>query len=209
MNKAFGRRAASIARVALALLSIVFTCAPAWAQNEDAATPPVRDDNGQSANASNTRRRDPLRALNLTPDQIQQIRAIRQESKEEWRAARQRLALAHRALDEAIYSDHVNEALVEERAREVGEAQATVIRLRSLTELKIRRVLTSEQLNTLRVMRQQARADRGDRAAENGFALRRQRRGRPVRHEDAPLRGDRLDDLYRNPRARRNEAQRP
>ncbi|HYY56406.1 MAG TPA: Spy/CpxP family protein refolding chaperone, partial [Pyrinomonadaceae bacterium] len=139
---------------------------------------------------------------NLTPDQIQQIRAIRQESREQWRAARQQLALAHRALDEAIYSDQVNEALVEERAREVGVAQATVIRLRSLTELKIRRVLTPEQLNTLRVMRQQARADGRDGAAQNGFDLRRQRRGRPGRREGAPLQRDRSDDLDRNPRAR-------
>lgn len=209
MNKAFGRRAACAVWIALVLLLPGFSCAPVRAQSDAdaAATPTPQDDNGQSANARNMRRRDPLRALNLTPDQLQQIRAIRQESKDEWRAARQRLAAAHRALDEAIYSDDVNEALVEERAREVGVAQASVVRLRSLTELKIRRLLTPEQLNTLRLMRQQARADERNRAAENGLGFRRQRRDRLGRRDNtAPLQRDRFNDSDQNPRPRRNEA---
>ncbi|HEV2914344.1 MAG TPA: Spy/CpxP family protein refolding chaperone [Pyrinomonadaceae bacterium] len=208
MKKAFVKRAASPAWIALCLLLLIFPFARVEAQSGDGAVqnPPQADNGQNNANARNMRRRgDPMRALNLTPDQIQQIRAIREESKEEWRAIRQRLAEAHRALDEAIYSDNASEALVEERAREVGLAQATVIRMRSLTELKIRRLLTPEQLNTLRVMRQQARAGERNTDAENG--QRRQRRDRFGRRDGAPPQRDNtLNSQDQSPRQRRNEA---
>ena len=93
--------------------------------------------------------------LNLTPEQLRQIRVIRRENRLEWQAARQRLLEARRSLDQAIYSDDANEAAVEQRAREVAEAQAAEVRLRALTELSIRRVLTPEQLNTFRTIREQ------------------------------------------------------
>jgi Spy/CpxP family protein refolding chaperone len=169
MNKAFGRQtAAALAWVALSLLLIIFSGAGARAQGGDTPQP---NEVERRQNMRNRGRRDPLRALNLTVDQLQQIRAIREESKDEWRAIRERLAQAYSALDDAIYSDNVNEALIAERAREVGVAQAAVARMRSLTELKIRRVLTPEQLNTLRTMRREARdaernAKRGNRKGE-------------------------------------------
>lgn len=157
MNKAFGRRAALFAALGLSLLLMVFAGSEARAQG-GAEEAQQQSDPGQAPGAREERRNDPLRALNLTLDQLQQIRAIRIENREEWRAVRQRQAEAFRALDEAVYSDNVNEALIEERARELGAAQAAVARMRALTELRIRRVLTPEQLNTLRAMRQQARA---------------------------------------------------
>jgi len=49
------------------------------------------------------------------------------------------------------------ESVIEERAREVGVALAAVMRLRALTELKIRRVLTPEQLATFRELQNRAR----------------------------------------------------
>jgi Spy/CpxP family protein refolding chaperone len=172
MNKAFGKLAAAQACLTLSLL---FLSGPtARAQDVEPAAP--QNEEARGPNVPDKMRRDPLRALNLTPDQLQQIRAIREESKDEWRAARQQLAQAHRALDETTYADDVNEALVEQRAREVGVAQAAVARLRALTELKIRRVLTPEQLNTLRMMRAQARE--AEHKGNRGYGLggRRQRR---------------------------------
>src|SRR3712207_8417635 len=50
-----------------------------------------------------------------------------------------------RSLDESIYSDALDESLVEQRAREVSEAHAALVRLRAQTELRVRRVLTPEQ----------------------------------------------------------------
>jgi Spy/CpxP family protein refolding chaperone len=158
MNKAFGRRAALFISLALSLLLMVFASTEARAQGGAEDAQQQSDPAQEAPGARDERRNDPLRALNLTLDQLQQIRAIRVENRDEWRAVRQRQAEAFRALDEAVYSDNVNEALIEERARELGAAQAAVARMRALTELRIRRVLTPEQLNTLRAMRQQARA---------------------------------------------------
>jgi Spy/CpxP family protein refolding chaperone len=180
MNTAFVKRAATLAWFALSLL--LLTVSGARAQSGDVAQ---QNEEGRGMNAQSPARRDPLRALNLTADQLQQIRAIREASKEEWRAARQRLAEAHRALDEVVYSDNGSEGAVEERAREVGVAQAAVARLRALTELRIRRVLTPEQLNTLRALRQQAQNTR--REMENGLGERPLRRNGFGQREGGPL----------------------
>lgn len=108
---------------------------------------------GQAARDQN----ELLLRLNLTPEQTAQIREIRRQSAPEALALGRRLGLARRALDEAIFADRVDDALVEARAREVAEAQAAVIRLRVQAELKVRRLLTPEQLNLFRGLRQQAR----------------------------------------------------
>jgi Spy/CpxP family protein refolding chaperone len=185
MNKAFGKKATTLAWVTLSLLLIIFSGASSvLAQGADAPQP---NEDERRTDVRNRARRDPLRALNLTIDQLQQIRAIREESKDEWRAIRDRLAQAYSALDDAIYADNVNESLIAERAREVGVAQAAVARMRSLTELKIRRVLTPEQLNTLRTMRQQARAEERSGARGNGFGQRPLRRDRLGQREDNSL----------------------
>lgn len=189
MNKTFGKQTATaLVWVALSLVLIIFSGASAWAQGGE-ATPPNEDE--RRANVRKRGRRDPLRALNLTVDQLQQIRAIREESKDEWRAIRERLSQAHSALDDAIYSDNVNEALIAERAREVGVAQAAVARMRSLTELKIRRVLTHEQLNTLRTMRQEARAADRNGERENRLGQRPRRRDRFGQRDDGSLQRER------------------
>jgi Spy/CpxP family protein refolding chaperone len=94
-----------------------------------------------------------LRLLNLTPDQIQRIRAINFELKDERQAANLRLRQARRALSEAIESSAPNESLIEQRSREVAEAQANTIRLNSLAEARILQVLTPEQRTRVREMR--------------------------------------------------------
>lgn len=182
MNKANGRQIHLLTCLALSLLFIILSNAPALAQGGDPAEQPQRDTavvprpGGQDSVGG--RRNDPLRALNLSPDQLREIRAIREQNREEWRAVRFRLAEAHRALDAAIYSDQINEALIEERAREVGAAQAAVARMRAVTEVRIRRVMTPEQLNTLRIMREQARAEGLVRQADRRGDRQRRRRER-------------------------------
>jgi len=97
-----------------------------------------------------------LRPLNLTPDQELRIQGIYTDMAEERQAANRRLRLAHRALSEAIESPTPNEALIEQRSKEVADAQATIIRLRSLTEARILQVLTQDQRVKLRQLRAQA-----------------------------------------------------
>jgi Spy/CpxP family protein refolding chaperone len=101
-----------------------------------------------------------FRALNLTPEQVQKIRAINQELKDERQAANLKLRQAQRALAEAVESPTPDEALISQRSREVAEAQANTIRLRSLTEARILQVLTPDQRVKLREMRQRNLANR-------------------------------------------------
>jgi len=95
--------------------------------------------------------------LNLSPEQRAQIVGIRRQSEGEGRVLVQRLRRARRSLDASIYADNVDDKLIEEGAREVAAAQAEVIRLRAVTELRLRRILTPEQLGLLRDWRQRAR----------------------------------------------------
>lgn len=97
-----------------------------------------------------------LGPLNLTQDQIQRIRTINAELKDERQAANVRLRLAQRALSEAIQSPTPDESLIGQRSKEVADAQANTIRLRSLTEVRILQVLTPDQRVKLRTMRNQA-----------------------------------------------------
>ena len=131
--------------------ALLFTPAPCVrAQN-----PPTAQE-GAAAQANPNDPVSLLMQLNLSPDQIAQMRAIQRENGPQARALNQRLNQARRALDEAIYSDAVDEALIEQRARDVAEAQAALVRLRAQTELRVRRVLTPEQLGTFRQLRRQA-----------------------------------------------------
>jgi Spy/CpxP family protein refolding chaperone len=97
-----------------------------------------------------------MRRLNLSREQRQRLREIRRQGEAELRAHTRRVRLARRALDEAIYADAVDEALVERRARELSAAQAALVRLRATTELSVRRILTGEQLRLFRDLRRQA-----------------------------------------------------
>lgn len=97
-----------------------------------------------------------LGPLNLSPDQIQKIRSINSELKDERQAANMRLRMAQRALREAIQSSTPDENLIAQRSKEVADAQANTIRLRSLTESRILQVLTPDQRVKLRELRQQA-----------------------------------------------------
>lgn len=112
---------------------------------------------------------DPITQLNLSPDQQQQIRSIREKNKDERATINRRLRETTIALDQALDADTPNEALIEQRVREAGEAQTAVIRLRALTETRIRRVLTLEQINTLRQLRAQSRREqRQENRVQNG-----------------------------------------
>ncbi len=106
--------------------------------------------------------------LNLSPEQVGQMREIQGQSAPQAFALNRRLNQARRALDEAIYADSLDEALIGQRAREVAEAQAALVALRARTELRVRRVLTPTQLQTFRDLRQQAQRDRRIQRRLNG-----------------------------------------
>lgn len=110
---------------------------------------------------------DPIAQLNLTPEQREKIRAILEQTKNGRAEINQRLKQSNLALVQALESDNPDEALVEQRLRDAAAAQAAATRMRVLTEVRIRRVLTPEQLVTLRLLRQQAGALRREQRMEN------------------------------------------
>jgi Spy/CpxP family protein refolding chaperone len=179
MKKLLTRQAAAVMTLFLLLLCV--STSQVLAQNADEAPQAEAGRGDRDANWAS--------ALGLTPDQVTRIRAIRQENRFEWQAARQRVNQAQRALDQAIYSDDADEAVIEQRAREVAEAQAVEVRLRARTELSIRRVLTPEQLNTFRTLRQQR-----IRASQ----LRRRLEGRPLRNRQLGIGENQASPLDRN-----------
>src|SRR5262244_304497 len=96
---------------------------------------------------------DPLSSIDLTPEQRQQIRAAMEETKPERNLANLRLRKARLAYDEALDADNPSEELIEQRAREFGEAQAGLMRTRAVLELRIRRLLTPQQRTRLHEIR--------------------------------------------------------
>ena len=106
-------------------------------------------------NQNNPQNRRPnlLAELGLTQDQIHQIRRINAEKKPAMREAQQRLREANRNLDQAIYADNADESQIQSFIKETQMAQIEVIKLRSLTELAVRRILTAEQLSKFRELR--------------------------------------------------------
>jgi Spy/CpxP family protein refolding chaperone len=151
---------------ALLLLLILFIPARAFAQEEMDSRPQDR---------AQIRRPNPegdlIRQLNLTPDQIEQIRAIRERNREARRAIGERIREARMALDRAIYMENADEAVVERLAGNLAEAQAAQVRLQAMTELGIRRLLTPAQLDTFRALRLRAEANRRNRRLRRDSGL--------------------------------------
>lgn len=139
--------------------ALLFSHAAGARAQTSAAQTPAQSQEGAQAQVNPNDPVSLLGQLNLSPEQVTQMRAIQGEQVPQAKALNQRLNQARRALDEAIYSDSVDEALIEQRARDVAEAQAALVRLRAQTELRVRRVLTPEQLQTFRRLRFVARRE--------------------------------------------------
>jgi len=159
------------------ILTVVLLLVGTWMQAR-AQNPTTQNPVELAENQVNQANQIPdLRPLNLSPEQIQKIRAINAELKDQRQTANQRLRLAQRALTEAIESPTTNEALIDQRSREVAEAQATTIRLRSLTEARILQVMTPEQRVRLREMRRNQAMQREGNQQRPGNVLRQRQQG--------------------------------
>jgi Spy/CpxP family protein refolding chaperone len=134
---------------------------------------------------------DPIRQLNLSPEQLDQIRTIRQQNQKERAAINERVRETSRALEAVLDAESPDEALVERRMQEASAAQAAAMRMRILTEVRIRKVLTAEQRTLLRTMRQEAnqlKRERPFRNPEDRLRRREEQRGlQNQRNGIAPL----------------------
>ena len=142
MNVRNKTRAFWLTGIALAAL----VCATAQAQSVEPQQPSVPTQQNNQVDQM-------LGPLNLTQDQVRRIRTINSELKDERQAANFRLRMAQRALSEAIQSPTPDETLIAQRSKDVADAQANTIRLRSVTEARVLQVLTPEQRMKLRDLR--------------------------------------------------------
>lgn len=94
-----------------------------------------------------------LRDLDLSPEQIQKIRQVNLALREPKQNAMRNFETAKRRLDESIYSDTADEATIEANLRGVIEAQAELLKVRTQSELAVRKILTAEQLLKFREIR--------------------------------------------------------
>ena len=134
----------------LAVVLILTVAAPVFA-TQDAMQDPVQDMPD-----------DPIEQLRLTPEQRQRIRMIVEQNKNERQSTNRRLREANVALDQALDTEPIDEAVIQQRINEVATAQAAQLRMRIETEIKIRRELRPEQLAMLRALRLQIRDVVGD-----------------------------------------------
>jgi len=185
------------------LLLLAFGLVPAFSGSTQAFASAFAQQPQETAAPTAAAPQDPIAQLNLSPEQRQQIRAIREQSKEERALITRRLRETQSGLDQALDSENPSEAIIEQRAREAGEAQAASIRLRALTETRIRRVLTAEQVKTLRQLRVQAELWRREQRLENRAEIFRSRavNGRlPPNQRNSMAPGIRRGNLLRRPR---------
>ncbi|HKO41923.1 MAG TPA: Spy/CpxP family protein refolding chaperone [Pyrinomonadaceae bacterium] len=156
----------NVKSLATAISLVILAALPLCAQTPPPEPPgPMQGRNGGG---------DPIRELNLTPEQREQIRMIREQNRAERATINQRVRETNRALEEALDSDNPDQSVLEQRIQEVSTAQAEAMRMRIKTEVKIRNVLTSEQRTMLKEMRRNVHQLR-ERRREDGV-LDRQRR---------------------------------
>ena len=153
--------------LATAISLVILASLPLCAQTPTPEPPPAAR---QGRNIGG----DPIRELNLTAEQREQIRMIREQNRAERAALNQRVRETNRALDQALDSEDPDQSVLEQRIREVSAAQAEAMRMRIKTEVKIRKVLTTEQRIMLKEMRRNVHQLR-ERRREDGV-LDRQRR---------------------------------
>lgn len=116
------------------------------------------------------------RELGLSVEQMMAIRKINQEMRPKMRQAQLQAQVARKELDEAIYADSMNEELLHEKVKALVEADAEMTRLRTMSEVAVRKLLTPDQLVRFRQIRQR-------------FARQQmQRRRRPMRDGSRQLR---------------------
>lgn len=128
-------------------LSLIFLLAPVSAQVE---TPPG---DAPRRNLDQPRRPNLLAELNLSPDQIRQIRLLNREQQPIIRAAKRRVHEAKQSLDEAIYADNADEAGIQTRLKELQTAQAELFKVVATTEYAVRKTLNPDQIVRFREVR--------------------------------------------------------
>ena len=97
------------------------------------------------------------REMNLTDAQRDQIKAIADSHKDEWKAIVDREWTAREALNAAITADTVNDALVRQKSAEVAAVEADAAVARAHTYAEVVQILTADQKAQLKQMQARMR----------------------------------------------------
>jgi Spy/CpxP family protein refolding chaperone len=98
-----------------------------------------------------------VRALGLTDDQLIRMRAVHRQFGPTLSGLRRDTQLRRVALDEAMFGADADAAQVDRLAKELSEAEARVLQMRTRMQFQIRQILTPEQLKTFNELRVEAR----------------------------------------------------
>jgi len=91
------------------------------------------------------------RDLGLTEAQRDQVKAIAESHKADWRALADRARDAHMALREAVTTAPVDEALIRQKSSEVAAVDADMAVARARAHAEVFQILTPEQKEKLKV----------------------------------------------------------
>ncbi|HMS42537.1 MAG TPA: periplasmic heavy metal sensor [Pyrinomonadaceae bacterium] len=121
----------------------------------------------QNTERQNIRPQRLFEQLGLSREQIQQIRRINRDKQPLMKEAQEKLREANRALDVAIYANTPNEEEVKNRLKDVQMAHAEVLKIRTVMEFEVRKVLTAEQLAKFIRLREEFERNQQERKINN------------------------------------------
>jgi len=145
----------TLSKILLVMFAVLVTAFAASAQVTPANNAVPSETPPPTADGAKDGRQGLLMQIGLTREQFRQLRMFNQRHRPIMVAAQKRLREATVALDSAIYADVLAEGEFETKLKEQQLAQAEVIRVRSMGELAIRKILTPEQLVKFRELREQ------------------------------------------------------
>jgi Spy/CpxP family protein refolding chaperone len=92
--------------------------------------------------------------LGLTDAQKDQIKAIAQSHKDEWKALADRERTAHQALEAAITADTLDDALIRQKSAEASAVDADAAVARAHAHAEVVQILTADQKTQLKTMKE-------------------------------------------------------
>jgi Spy/CpxP family protein refolding chaperone len=87
----------------------------------------------------------------LTDAQRDQIKAIAESHKDDWKGLADRARTAHKALYEAVTTEPINEALIRQRSSEVAAVDADMAVARARAHAEVFQILTADQKEKVKV----------------------------------------------------------
>jgi protein CpxP len=98
------------------------------------------------------------RAIQLTDAQRDQIKAIADTHRDEWKSLGDRARAAHDALNTAVTAEAVDETLIRQKSAEVAAVEADIAVARAHVHNEVWQILTSDQKAKLNELRTQAKS---------------------------------------------------